>query len=390
MMNWLKIIILSFVCIDVCADALQQELQKHWQTPLPTQGKPPIHLPTLETSLEPKSCKACHATQFQDWSKSLHSHAMGPGIIGQLIDMPATATKQHQACIRCHAPLQEQAVSLVTSLLELSTDQQVNLHEQGLICAACHMRKYQWYGPPHRNEQPPESEITKFPHNGWQSSPIFQSAKFCSACHQFKPEEYTLNGKLLENTYEEWKASRYPKEGKTCQTCHMPNRRHLWRGIHDPDMVKQGITIKNIDFTQSYDTITAKLSIKNTGTGHYFPTYVTPRVIIEGYQEDINGQVLSSQQYVISRKVTMNLTKELADTRLAPDEQIIFNYNAKHHPEAVSFALNVQVEPDAFYTRFYQITLKSAKKGKKLLQKALEESQQSTFSIYFKRQTLQK
>ena len=386
-MNWLKIIILSFICIEVSANALQQELQQYWQTPLPTQGKPPIHLPTLETSLEPKSCATCHTTQFQDWSKSLHSHAMGPGVIGQLVDMPAIATKQHQACIRCHAPLQEQAVSLVTSLLENSTKKN-DLHEQGLICAACHMRKYQWYGPPHRNGQP--SETTKFPHNGWQSSSIFQSAEFCSACHQFKPEEYALNGKLLENTYEEWKASRYSKEGQTCQTCHMPDRRHLWRGIHDPDMVKQGIEIKNIDFNQLNNAVTAKLSIKNTGTGHYFPTYVTPRVIIEGYQEDKNGKALlaTKQQYIISRKVTMNLSKELADTRLAPDEQVVFNYNAKHHPEAVSFVLNVQVEPDHFYTKFYQITLKSAKKGKELLQKALEQSQQSTFSIYFHRQSL--
>ncbi len=389
-MNWVKVVILSFICIEACADSIdsiQQELQQYWQRPLLTQGEPPIHLSNLETSLEPKSCATCHVTQFQDWNKSLHSHAMGPGVIGQLVDMPAIATKQHQACIRCHAPLQEQAVSLVTSLLENSISN--NLHEQGLICAACHMRKYQWHGPPHRNGQPPEDEIIKFPHSGWQSSTIFQSAEFCSACHQFKPEEYALNGKLLENTYEEWKASRYSKEGKTCQTCHMPDRRHLWRGIHDPDMVKQGIEIKNIYFKQ-HNIITAKLSIKNTGTGHYFPTYVTPRVIIEGYQEDKNGKALlaTKQQYIISRKVTMNLSKELADTRLAPDEQVVFNYNAKHHPEAVSFILNVQVEPDHFYTKFYQITLKSAKKGKELLQKALEQSQQSTFSIYFHRQVL--
>ena len=314
---------------------------------------------------------------------------MGAGIIGQLVDMPATATKQHQACIRCHAPLQEQAVSLVTSLLENPT---TKLHQQGVICAACHMREYQWYGPPHRNGQPHENDINKFPHNGWQTTEIFQDAQFCSACHQFKPEEYALNGKLLENTYEEWKASRYAKEGKTCQSCHMPERRHLWRGIHDPEMVKQGVDIKHFDFKQLNNIITAKLMVKNTGTGHYFPTYVTPRIIIEGYQEDKNGNILpeTMQQFVISRKVSMNLSKEIADTRLAPDEKITFSYNANQHTKATAFILNVQVEPDHFYTRFYQITLKNgtAKKGHKLLQKALEQSQLSNFSIYFHKQKL--
>ncbi|MDM8566384.1 multiheme c-type cytochrome [Candidatus Halobeggiatoa sp. HSG11] len=385
---WLKIIILSLIYIDVYATSLQQELQRHWQQPLATQGEPPSDLTSLETSLEPKDCATCHPTQFKDWSQSLHSHAMGAGMIGQLVDMQAHATKQHQACIRCHAPLQEQAVSLVNSLLGNSS---TNLHQQGVICAACHIREYKWYGP-HKNGQPTANDMQKLPHNGWQSTPIFKDAQFCSVCHQFKPEEYSLNGKLLENTYEEWKASRYATENKTCQDCHMPDRRHLWRGIHDPDMVKQGVEIKNTDFKQLYNIITAKLTIKNTGTGHYFPTYVTPKVIIEGYQEDKNEKLLpeTKQQYIISRKVAMNLSKELADTRLAPDEKVTFDYNAKRHPEATSFILNVQVEPDAFYTKFYQITLKngSAKKGKKLLQEALEQSQQSNFSIYFRKQSL--
>ncbi len=385
-MNWLKIIVLSLIWVEGYGDILQQELQQHWQRPLASQGQSP----KTQTSLEPKNCATCHVTQFKDWSQSLHSRAMGAGIIGQLVDMPATATKQHQACIRCHAPLQEQAVSLVLSLQQQNSS--TNLHEQGLICAACHMRESKMYGPPHRNKQPDVADMDKFPHDGWQSSTIFQDAQFCSACHQFKPGEYALNGKLLENTYEEWKASRYAKEGKTCQACHMPNRQHLWRGIHDPDMVKQGVEIKNLDFKQLYNNITAKLSIKNTGTGHYFPTYVTPRIIVEGYQADKDGKILleTKQQYTISRKVAMNLSKEIADTRLAPDEQVMFNYQAKRHPEALSFILNVQVEPNAFYTKFYQITLKnnSAKKGKELIQQALEQSQKSVFSIYFKQHSL--
>ena len=42
-----------------------------------------------------------------------------------------------------------------------------------------------------------------------------------------------LNGKPLENTYEEWRKSPAARRGLQCQNCHMPDRRHLWRGIHD-------------------------------------------------------------------------------------------------------------------------------------------------------------
>ena len=36
-------------------------------------------------------------------------------------------------------------------------------------------------------------------------------------------------------------ASRHAREGRACQACHMPERRHLWRGIHDPEMVKRAL-----------------------------------------------------------------------------------------------------------------------------------------------------
>jgi len=57
------------------------------------------------------------------------------------------------------------------------------------------------------------------------------------------PDGFALNGKLLQSTYDEWKASRFARQGVQCQDCHMPDRRHRWRGIHDADMVRSGLTI---------------------------------------------------------------------------------------------------------------------------------------------------
>ncbi|MBI3628436.1 MAG: cytochrome c554 and C-prime, partial [Candidatus Rokubacteria bacterium] len=81
------------------------------------------------------------------------------------------------------------------------------------------------------------------PHNGVTRTPAFLRSEFCASCHQFGADGFALNGKLLENTYEEWRASPAARAGRQCQDCHMPDRRHLWRGIHDPDMVKSGVEI---------------------------------------------------------------------------------------------------------------------------------------------------
>jgi hypothetical protein len=56
---------------------------------------------------------------------------------------------------------------------------------------------------------------------------------FRSPRHQFPGEGFALNGKPLENTYEEWRASPAARRGLEWQDCHMPDRRHLWRGIHE-------------------------------------------------------------------------------------------------------------------------------------------------------------
>src|SRR5258705_80878 len=123
------------------------------------------------------------------------------------------------------------------------------------------------------------------PHSGVTRPPAFLKAEFCGGCHQFAPDGFALNGKLLENTYNEWKASRFAREGVQCQDCHMPDRRHRWRGIHDADMVRSGLTITaKADATryQPGEVAVVRLRVTSTRVGHAFPTYVTPRVILSG------------------------------------------------------------------------------------------------------------
>jgi len=370
-------------------------LERHWSRPIAPQGPVPAGFSALEAALDPDACGRCHVQQFDDWKTSLHAKAMGPGVLGQLIDMAPDAAEEHQACIRCHAPLAEQARSLSQALAGSRTaGGYAPLHEQGLNCAACHVRGHERFGPPRRDGSAPKAGDQGLPHGGWKASAAFEDSQFCAACHQFVQGDFALNGKLLENTYEEWKASRYARDGQSCQSCHMPDRRHLWRGVHDEQMLKSGVTVTAMAPEQSDSGIVARLEIRNTGTGHRFPTYVTPKVIADIYQASADGKMLpgTRQQHVIARLVALDLSREIADTRLAPDEVATLNYHAPMQPEAAILVYRMRVEPDAFYTEFFKSLLSGgqALRGEAMIRAALANSQRAKFSFFEERRPLRR
>ncbi|MBS0336173.1 MAG: hypothetical protein JSS40_05065 [Proteobacteria bacterium] len=372
--------------------AIDGFLGRHWQRPIGPQGPVPAGFGTAGHALDPEACGACHAGQFSDWKASLHSRAMGPGVLGQLVDMAPEAREEHQACIRCHAPLSEQATSLSEAIADKTAHARPGAHERGLTCAGCHVRQHIRFGPPRRDGSAPLATDTGLPHGGWSASAAFEDSKFCAACHQFGEGDFALNGKYLENTYEEWKASRYAKEGRACQSCHMPDRRHLWRGVHDEPTMRGGVTMRASDPVRAGPAIQASLEVRNTGTGHRFPTYVTPKVIAEIFQSDRAGKMLRGtlRQYVIARVVSADLSTEISDTRLAPDEAATFDYLETIHPNAVSLTYRMRVEPDAFYAGLFESLLAGgpAVRGEKMIRTALAASLRSGFTFNEERRPL--
>lgn len=381
----------SSTAATIDESAAAQFLEHHWARPLAPQGKLPTTLTAQGISLAPESCASCHASQFQDWRNSLHSKAMGPGIMGQLISMPTHARGEHQTCIRCHAPLAEQADSLVAAIKQAKQQRLPaggGLHGQGLVCAACHVRQLEWYGPQRRDGSEPGAAAKDYPHGSWKANHAFESSQFCATCHQFKDDEYALNGKLLENTYREWRDSRYARQGVSCQACHMPDRRHLWKGIHDAETVKKGIEIRTGTTSMANAQISAKISVTNSGVGHYFPTYVTPKVVVHGYQQDAAGRKLEGTErlFVIGRQVSLDITKEIADTRIAPDAEASFDYRAPRHLSATALTWQVEIQPDAFYLEFYRELLKYPTKGegKRLIAEARDHTSASPYIVFSK------
>lgn len=311
---------------------------------------------------------------------------MGPGLFGQLQVMGPQARVEHQACLQCHAPLAEQADHLVRSLsAKRALPPLANgaSYTHGLTCAGCHVRQHERFGPPRSNGSAPAPGVP-LPHAGWRVEKAFSDSRFCAACHQFEADDPSINGKPLENTYEEWRASRYAKVGRTCQSCHMPDRRHLWRGIHDPEMVKSGVSIET-SASLVNGRVQAELTIANTGVGHAFPTYVTPRVHVEIGQEDGQGKVIVAtiERHLIARDVSPDLTEERADTRVMPDEKRRYAYNRPRDSRAAAVVFRITVEPDAFYADFYRAVIDdpSYKAGRAALRTALRRAEASSYEI---------
>jgi hypothetical protein len=315
----------------------------YWQLPLAEQGAAPEGWSEVERSLEPEDCGRCHPQQYADWQTGLHAKAFSPGLVGQLVNFEI---EEAAACMECHAPLAEQRQ--VFELARISgrghMKEAQGIAASGNGCAGCHVRGRGYHGPPQRGSGLTGQSSGPSAHGGVYRTPFFESSEFCKACHQF-PQELEINGKPLENTYVEWQGSPQAEEGITCQGCHMPDRRHLWRGIHDPQMVAGGL-----DARFNADPERARFELESTGVGHAFPTYVTPKAVMRAVALDESGRPRPDTEvsYAIQRRVESvdGEWVERSDTRLLPGETVTLDIPWQGSDRVRMW---LEVHPDDFY-----------------------------------------
>lgn len=369
------------------SDPIAAFLAVHWTNPLPPQGAPPAQFSPIEASLASEACGQCHVEQYHDWRDSLHSRTVGPGLLWQFRLMDQQAAN---GCMRCHAPLAEQK-----ALMALEHDWSgapsspppsyvpANLHREGLVCAACHVRAHKRFGPPARAPTAADG----LPHGGFSPNPAFEDSRFCAVCHQFPESGPRLNGKLLENTYEEWRNSLPGRAGQTCQSCHMPDRRHHWRGIHDPKMTTRALTV-TLDLTMpDKERIRVESQITNTGAGHYFPTYVVPEVVFTLQLVDPAGRPKGEiARTVVARRANVDLTQEQFDHRLRSGETRIMGGEFRRHAgTGWSVELHMAVSPGAHYQRSFQYALEHTahmtRETRQLLREALRQVETARYHV---------
>ena len=357
---------------------------------LPLHDSPPKHLSPAQRSLSAKQCARCHAKQFREWRTSLHAKAASPGTIAQLLRVKRREATV-ESCQRCHAPLAEQLPVLRSAHLGKNSTLrdykpnpafEPNLRAQGINCAGCHLRKWNRLGPP----MPPHSKLLPLPGYPRTELAIYERSDFCLPCHQLSPRN-ALKGKPLLNTYREWLEGPYMRRGIQCQHCHMSNREHTWKGIHDPETFRQGINVQ-LSSHRKNTSVRVVVTVANVGAGHFLPTTPTPAVWIR--LQLLNHKKKPIRNARIEKRIGRHLLfsdgfQEVEDTRIAPGEsiQVSKSWNSR---DAKFARVTVRVFPDDYYEGFYKQRLQRKLDAdvKRLFEIALKRAQKSRYTAFDK------
>lgn len=369
------------------ADGLPHDYWQHPKAGEHIQGDSP-----LERNLRPEACAQCHQTQFDAWKGSRHALAYSPGMVGQFSSM---GHQEGNDCLVCHAPLERQLYRHSQDLEEsLSLIQKFSqgfdgkadldampahlpLRHAGVSCAVCHIRDGHRFGPPRKGSDV-VGQLSADAHGGFIANQDFKKSNFCASCHQF-PQDYAINGKPLENIVNEWKQSRFAREGVQCQNCHMPDRQHLFRGIHDKDMVRSGLS-----FETSQGEHWAALNMTSMHIGHAFPSYVTPQVDILAQGLDKDGEEVQRWTWALSREVFYDDGwQEKQDSRLMPGKSRLFMASGIQK-NVVHVKFQVNVIPDHYYKSVYEDLLQDMQVGtsRTLIERALLDAKRGDYRLY--------
>lgn len=290
-------------------------------------------IPEGLTSLKAESCGTCHKEIYSEWKTSIHSYAYRD----PFFQAYWTRDKHVWVCLNCHAPLENQQPTVIKEIPRQRVEkavQEPNPHydpeyrQEGVTCAACHVRDGTILGP---------FEDSAAPHPT-QFDPSFRTTQLCYRCHSVVggPAQFYNGGPC--GTYAEFEGGYYMKErGFICQSCHMPEvdrpvavngpirrgRRHLWRGGHDPDMVKRAVAIQvkaDPPEPKAGDQLQIILTLINAGAGHKLPTGDPDRhFTVEFTLLDQNKKILKEQSDTMGRWIMWQpAIIELYDNRLMP------------------------------------------------------------------------
>lgn len=284
-------------------------------------------------SLRAEACGACHRDIYEEWKSSVHAHAYDDPFF------QAYWKKDGQVwvCLNCHAPLENQQPTLIRDIPRGRVEkvvQEPNPHfdpdyqREAITCAACHVRDGVIVGPFDDSAAP---HPTRF-------DPAFRTTQVCYRCHNVVSGPFQFYNVGPCGTYAEYEGRYFMKErGMICQSCHMPEverpvaeggplrhgRRHLWRGGHDPEMIKRAVAVQlhaHPTDPRPGDRVTFTLTLINAGAGHKLPTGDPDRhLTVEFVVVDQHQQVLEEQRDTMGRWILWQpVIVELYDNRLLP------------------------------------------------------------------------
>jgi hypothetical protein len=232
-------------------------------------------------------CRTCHASIYDQWSRSQHRMAWKSPLFRR-----STNDYAITGCLGCHIPSERVVADM--------PDRRSAFEHEGVTCASCH-----WdpsgtiYGPrgapaPHRTTK--DERLT--------------TAESCQFCHMFG------------NTYTQWETGPLASQGVSCRQCHQsavesnvadgaaaqvydlakrPVAGHMWPGASDSLYRASALIIDVQPVAELGDDGFVDITLHNVGAGHTVPSGWHARTIELGivlHNED--GDSLSTINYVVS------------------------------------------------------------------------------------------
>lgn len=302
--------------------------------------------PAVLGKLTAKKCAICHQEFYNEWQTTIHSKAWTEPYFQTDWKFDGS---QH-SCRLCHTPLDNQQPQKVLEyrdtdkwdpVLEDNPDFDPKLQHEGVTCAACHYREGKIVGvlgntnaphPVKKLDDPNQVCVRCHIVEGdkwdtfWRFPPCGTVAEIKSSKSQLPSNKITIKGDTGERLVSD-------SSSLGCVECHMPllkrplvkggvvreTRQHLWRGGHDPEMVKNALTITFAEQEMtSKDKRLFTLTIENTGAAHYVPTGTPDRhLTVQLRVLDKQNNVLDENTHKIIRSVMWRpFIVDLKDTRL--------------------------------------------------------------------------
>ena len=301
----------------------------------------PLRVTGLETipglpNLSAATCKACHIEIHAEWETSVHAQAW----VDAQYQKEITKSGNKWVCLNCHTPLLTQQDRWPVGLIDgdLDRPQLVDnpvydeaLRDEGITCAACHVRGNTIAGPGLGGDAP--HPVTP--------SPEFRNGELCLGCHQAEAAWPDKGYVCTFQTGDEWMAGPYDDEGTTCVSCHMPTierpvavggppktvARHWWRGAGIPKIDGRYPPPEanhfGLEVEAALEGEELVLTYRNAHAGHMLPSgdperWVQLDVVFEGPE----GEVGEPWQHLIRQEWAWEVPpRKVADNRLAPREE---------------------------------------------------------------------
>jgi hypothetical protein len=249
-------------------------------------------------------CGDCHVEIHQQWRTSAHSQAAKDPVFWQMLPQAAKDLESRGLgagfCLKCHSPVATVAKE-ITAYASVSSPPKLSpVAMEGVTCDFCHtISGNEDFGKdisrgiylyPRKGDTAikygAHADCFSTTNHLTMASKFLKSPELCAICHNFP---HPFSGAVLQDTYEEWKNGPYPKLGKRCQDCHMPEysgssaiggparqglRAHVFPGGRS-DLVKKAATVTTwaqVGDKTDKNRVRLKAIVTNSGSGHFMPT----------------------------------------------------------------------------------------------------------------------